>query len=347
MKGPPVSFRDNLQHLRATRNMTQEQLAMLLGVSRQSVTKWEAERAYPEMDKLLKLCDIFDCTLDDLVKGDLTARPAARSGATVPQGAPQDVCGYDEHMRRFARKVPTGIAIIVLGAGIGSLFEGWRVLPFANPDALFMVVFLLGLLAGLSLIIPAGMEHSAFQKAHPYIEDFYTAEEKSAASRRLTYGMVVGIGIIFAGVLAVLLTEDGAYENVGPSVLIILAAVGTWLITHFAMMYGRTNVAQYNKSVADDLEIEEIANLAIEEERKAAFLQKRRHRQKVGAVCAAIMMAATLVGLLLLFAPLFNGQNIDDVDWKSGGSTYFWLAWPVGGLLCGVVSVLMDAFQKR
>ena len=99
-----MSFRDNLQHLRATRNMTQEQLAMLLGVSRQSVTKWEAERAYPEMDKLLKLCDIFDCTLDDLVKGDLTARPAARSGATVPQGAPQDVCGYDEHMRRFARK---------------------------------------------------------------------------------------------------------------------------------------------------------------------------------------------------------------------------------------------------
>ena len=51
-----MSFRDNLQHLRASRNMTQEQLAMLLGVSRQSVSKWEAERAYPEMDKLLQAC---------------------------------------------------------------------------------------------------------------------------------------------------------------------------------------------------------------------------------------------------------------------------------------------------
>ncbi|MDO4538371.1 MAG: helix-turn-helix transcriptional regulator, partial [Coriobacteriales bacterium] len=69
-----MSFRDNLQHLRATRNMTQEQLAMLMGVSRQSVSKWEAEKAYPEMDKLIKLCDLFDCTLDDLVKGDLTSR---------------------------------------------------------------------------------------------------------------------------------------------------------------------------------------------------------------------------------------------------------------------------------
>ena len=45
-----MSFRDNLQHLRSTRNMTQEQLAMLLGVSRQAVSKWEAEKAYPEME---------------------------------------------------------------------------------------------------------------------------------------------------------------------------------------------------------------------------------------------------------------------------------------------------------
>ena len=67
-----MSFRDNLQHLRATHAMTQEQLALMLGVSRQSVTKWEAEKSYPEMDKLLKLCQIFDVTLDDLVQGDLT-----------------------------------------------------------------------------------------------------------------------------------------------------------------------------------------------------------------------------------------------------------------------------------
>ena len=49
--------------------MTQEQLALMLGVSVQSVTKWEAEKSYPEMDKLLKLCQIFDVTLDDLVQG--------------------------------------------------------------------------------------------------------------------------------------------------------------------------------------------------------------------------------------------------------------------------------------
>ena len=61
---------------------------MLVGVSRQSVTKWEAERAYPEMDKLLKLCQIFDCSLDDLVSGDLTAREEDVAAPEVPAGPP-------------------------------------------------------------------------------------------------------------------------------------------------------------------------------------------------------------------------------------------------------------------
>lgn len=51
-----MSFRTNLSYLRMSRSMTQEQLAMLLGVSRQSVTKWESGKSAPEMDKLLKLC---------------------------------------------------------------------------------------------------------------------------------------------------------------------------------------------------------------------------------------------------------------------------------------------------
>ena len=79
-----MGFRENLQHLRATRNMTQEQLAMLLGVSRQSVTKWEAAKSYPEMDKLLKMCQIFECSLDDLVTRELGERDAGTRSRRAP-----------------------------------------------------------------------------------------------------------------------------------------------------------------------------------------------------------------------------------------------------------------------
>ena len=50
-----MSFRDNLLYLRDSRNMTQEHLAMLLGVTRQAVSKWEAGASTPDMDKLVRL----------------------------------------------------------------------------------------------------------------------------------------------------------------------------------------------------------------------------------------------------------------------------------------------------
>jgi transcriptional regulator with XRE-family HTH domain len=81
-----MSFRANLQYLRAQRNMPQEQLAMLLGVSRQAISKWESEKAYPEMDKLLMICDLFGCTLDDLVLGDVSA--SVNVGAAARGGRP-------------------------------------------------------------------------------------------------------------------------------------------------------------------------------------------------------------------------------------------------------------------
>ena len=89
-----MSFRTNLQYLRAERHMTQEQLAMLLGVSRQSVTKWEAEKSYPEMDKLIKMCQIFECSLDDLVQGRSSSSRDSRPGG--PWRLPAGVCAHGE-----------------------------------------------------------------------------------------------------------------------------------------------------------------------------------------------------------------------------------------------------------
>lgn len=62
----------NLQYLRKLHgNMTQEKLAERMGVSRQTVSKWETEEAYPELDKLLELSRMFSCTLDALLKEDM------------------------------------------------------------------------------------------------------------------------------------------------------------------------------------------------------------------------------------------------------------------------------------
>ena len=60
-KDKKMSLGENLQYLRKRDNITQEQLAEQLDVSRQSVSKWESDTTYPEMEKLLQLCQMFHC----------------------------------------------------------------------------------------------------------------------------------------------------------------------------------------------------------------------------------------------------------------------------------------------
>lgn len=67
-----MSFNEKLQKLRKANNLSQEGLADLLDVTRQSVSKWESGTTYPEMDKLLAMCKIFKCSLDDLTNDEIT-----------------------------------------------------------------------------------------------------------------------------------------------------------------------------------------------------------------------------------------------------------------------------------
>lgn len=341
-----MSFRDNLQHLRAERNMTQEQLAMLLGVSRQSVTKWEAERSYPEMDKLLKMCRIFNCSLDDLVQGDLTGTHGAGEGAradSVPDGPPQDICGYDEHQRMMAWRVPSGISCILVGVALGLLFE--EGFPLFSHDGTFVLFVLAGILAGLAFLIPAGMEHEAFVKAHPYIEDFYTEEDRARSRTAFSRGVIGGIGSIFVGI-GILLMLEGANEGYALFFLLLFIALGTWSIVRFSMLLGRTNVAEYNREAADELEIEDIVSARVSEEVRDSLLRRRRHGKKLGAVCGTIMLVATIVGLALLFFPVLTSSDLSSFDPEGTSAMWFWLAWPAGGMVCGIVALLWDAFGK-
>lgn len=68
-----MSFGKNLQFLRRMHNgMTQEELAEKMAVSRQTISRWELDEAWPEMDKMLELCRFFSSSMDELVRGDMT-----------------------------------------------------------------------------------------------------------------------------------------------------------------------------------------------------------------------------------------------------------------------------------
>lgn len=66
-----MNLADNLKKIRKENQLSQEQLAEKLGVSRQSVSKWESGQSYPEMDKVLQICQIFHLNLNELINENL------------------------------------------------------------------------------------------------------------------------------------------------------------------------------------------------------------------------------------------------------------------------------------
>lgn len=89
-----MNFGQNLQFLRKLHNgMTQEELAERMNVSRQTVSKWELDGAFPEIDKIIELCNIFSCTMDQLVRGELSFDSEAYS----------DICVVDVDEFRYIR----------------------------------------------------------------------------------------------------------------------------------------------------------------------------------------------------------------------------------------------------
>lgn len=63
-----MTIGEKISRLRKETNYTQEQLADILGVSRQAISKWESNITYPETDKLIRLSKLFNCSLDYLLK---------------------------------------------------------------------------------------------------------------------------------------------------------------------------------------------------------------------------------------------------------------------------------------
>ena len=66
-----MAFGERLQEVRKRSGLTQEEFAEQLQVSRQSVSRWESGRGYPEMEKIIFICNRYGVTMDGLFKEEV------------------------------------------------------------------------------------------------------------------------------------------------------------------------------------------------------------------------------------------------------------------------------------
>ena len=99
-------------------NFTQEQLADILGVSRQSISKWESDIAYPETDKLIELGKLFECSMDFLLKEDVTEKQGLQ-----PAEKESIWTGFKKQFReRKSKKMVFGMPLYHIGKNAHGFF---------------------------------------------------------------------------------------------------------------------------------------------------------------------------------------------------------------------------------
>ena len=112
-------------------NYTQEQLADILGVSRQSISKWESDIAYPETEKLIELGKIFDCSMDYLLKEDVMEKDGVQN-SILSEISKKAITPENKEKTKKILKIVGIIMGVVLAIDIVSMVLYFYVLGFPS-----------------------------------------------------------------------------------------------------------------------------------------------------------------------------------------------------------------------
>jgi len=111
-----LNFKENLKKLRKEKNISQEQLAEKLNISRQAISKWESGKAYPDIDNLILLRDIFNVSLDELMVNEKTDK--GKSTNQEEDVSSDDKDSYDEE-DEDEDSVNLMLGGFIIGTGVG------------------------------------------------------------------------------------------------------------------------------------------------------------------------------------------------------------------------------------
>ena len=143
-----MEFGEKLQELRKTRNLTQEELAESLYVSRTAISKWESGRGYPSIDSLKEISCFFDVTIDELLSSEKLISIAKKENELNLQKLYNIFFGVSDLFAIFLIVLPlypNTISGYVYSINLLSYAEG-SALNLAIHWALFLTLFGLGFL---------------------------------------------------------------------------------------------------------------------------------------------------------------------------------------------------------
>lgn len=280
-----MSFGTNLQYLRKQNNLTQEQFAEKMEVSRQTVSKWESDNSYPETEKIVVICDMFDCSMDMLLRGDCTKFKT------------ENINEYNSHYNFFTFCIAFATAFVLIGVAV---------LLFLNASGVkenvSVAVFLSMIAVSVAIFIISGIKHSEFQKSHTEIIGSFD-DKKVKRFKNVFPFMIAGatvlvlIGVIW---MALFSNDIDANERLGEiytAFFMIDIAVAVSIFITAGMLCAKYNMDEYKEK---DLTTEE-----------------KEYKKKNDKYSGIIMLLATVIFFVLGF--VFDLWKISWVAFPVGG----------------------------
>ena len=316
-----MSLGENLQFLRKKSEITQEQLAEKLEVSRQSVSKWESDAAYPEMDKIIQICDLFHVGMDDLVRKDVSLLYVG------------DKTEYDNHVNAFAKMMAIGVGLILFGVSIMFLLEGlnmkylWFYEEYYDAlgvyvkegrEGVFIGVLLIFVAIAVAIFILFGIRYSDFWKKNQCLQQFYSQEEISMFHRKFAVMVATGVTIILVDVIILAsanalfpeIDEIEYLESLSGSFFMLLITFAAPIFVYACIQREKYNITHWNE---------------MHDENSEAY---KKDKLK-SSVCGCLMLIATILYLIAGF--VFEVWGVPSI-----------VVFPVFGIGCGIASVIIE-----
>ena len=322
---------DKITDLRKKNGWSQEELAEMLDVSRQSISKWESAQSTPDMNRILKMSELFGVSTDCLLKDDMELQAAealpveAGSARTVSMEEASSFLAYKD---MASGRIALGAMLCILSPVlllILSPLQAKGILRISENAAvgIALIILLLLVASAVALFVTTGLKGQAYEylETEP-IDTAYGVDGMVKERRekfRNTYSVHLVAGILLCVVSAlpifialIFMAENDAAITIAVGLLLILVALGVLLIIHCSIIWGGFQMLL----------------------QEGDYTAEKKAESKKSEPLAVIYWGS-VTALFLAISFLTNAWNRS------------WIVWPVAGVAYGVVLAIVRMLKKN
>lgn len=324
-----MTLAQKIMELRKQRGWSQEELAEQLGVSRQSVSKWESGASAPDLEKIIRLSNLFQVTTDYLLKDSpVELQPtekATERTAPVRLVSDREAESYLALVRSASTRIAAAVMMIILGVAAVVLLGGLAdagFLPEGIAAALGVGLLLVLVAAGVLILVMTGLKLSPYEYLEEEVFELDPVAVRKAAQQQRAFApifaRVIGVAVALCILGVVPLIVVGA---LGGSELACTCMAVVMLVLIAAAVFGFIKVGMIHDSYRKLLQ-------------EGDYTPEQKRCNKRTAPFAGIYWCVVTA--------IFLGYSFYTGNWGSS-----WIIWPVAGVLFAAVMGLLSTVLKR